>query len=68
MDALSEADLLRALLASMRPGTGTGWDQRRGLGLDPADQRTAVAVATLLTADGVKEALTVARLIPHLRR
>ena len=50
---------------SMRPVTGTGWNQRRGRGLDPADQRAAVAVATLLTAEGEDEALTIARLIPH---
>src|SRR5262249_44084185 len=41
------------------------WDRRRHLGLDRADQRAAVALATLLTAEGEDEALTVARLIPH---
>ena len=65
MDALSETDLLRTLLAEHEAGHWDRWDQRRHLGLDPADQRAAVAVATLLTADGEHEALTVARLIPH---
>ena len=66
VDALSEADLLRALLDEHEAGHWDRWDKRRDLGLDPADQRAAVAVATLLTADGEDEALTVARLIPHL--
>ena len=66
VDALSETDLLRALLAEHEAGHWDRWDQRRRLGLDGADQRAAVAVATLLTADGEQEALTVARLIPHL--
>ena len=65
VDALSETDLLRVLLAEHEAGHWDRWDKRRHLGLDPADQRAAVAVATLLTADGEDEALTVARLIPH---
>ena len=52
MDALSETDLLRALLAEHEADHWDRWDRRRDLGLDPADQRAAVAVATLLTADG----------------
>ena len=65
VDALSEADLLRTLLAeheaeSLEP-VGPAAPPRPG----PADQRTAVAVATLLTAEGEDEALTMARLIPH---
>ena len=66
MDAYSEADLLRALLDLHEAGHWDRINRQRGLGLDLADQRTAVAVATLLTAEGVQEALTVARLIPHL--
>jgi Trypsin-like peptidase domain/Tetratricopeptide repeat len=65
VDALSETDLLRTLLAEHEASHWDRWNQRRHLGLDPADQRTAVAVATLLTAEGEDEALTVARLIPH---
>ena len=53
------------LLAEHEAGHWDRWDQRRHLGLDRADQRAAVAVATLLTAEGEDEALTVARLIPH---
>jgi hypothetical protein len=41
------------------------WDRRRHIGLDPLDQRTAIALATLLTAEGEAEALSLARLIPH---
>ena len=65
VDALSETDLLRTLLAEHEASHWDRWNQRRHLGLDPADQRTAVAVATLLTAEGEDEALTMARLIPH---
>jgi hypothetical protein len=66
VDALSEADLLRTLLAEHEASHWDRWDKRRRLGLDAADQRAAVAVATLLTATGEQEALTVARLIPHM--
>ena len=66
VDALSEADLLRALLAKHEAGHWDRLDKQRGLGLDPADRRAAVAVATLLGAEGEDEALTVARLVPHL--
>ena len=65
VDALSETDLLRTLLAEHEASHWDRWNQRRHLGLDPADQRTAVAVATLLTAEGEVEALTMVRLIPH---
>ena len=64
VDALSERDLLRTLLAEHEADHWHRWDHRRGLGLDPADQRAAVAVATLLGASGEAEALTVVRLIP----
>ena len=65
VDALSETDLLRTLLAEHEASHWDRWNERRHLGLDVADQRTAVAVATLLTAEGEDEALTMARLIPH---
>jgi Trypsin-like peptidase domain/Tetratricopeptide repeat len=65
VDALSEAGLLRKLLDEHEAGHWDRWNKRRQLALDPVDQRTAVAVATLLTAQGEDEALTVARLIPH---
>jgi tetratricopeptide (TPR) repeat protein len=68
VDALGEADLLRALLARHEAGHWDRWDKRLGLGLDSADQRAAVAIATLLTARGQDEALTVARLIPHFAK
>jgi hypothetical protein len=66
VDALSEAGLLRALLYQHEAGHWARLDKQRALGLDAADRRAAVAVATLLTADGDEEALAVARLIPHL--
>ena len=66
VDALGETELLRELLAEHEALHWDRWDKRRGLRLDPEDQRAAVAVATLLTAHGEAEALTVARLIPHL--
>jgi hypothetical protein len=65
VDALTETGLLRVLLAEHEAGYWNRWDQQRNLGLDPADQRAAVGLATLLTADGDSEALTVTRLIPH---
>jgi hypothetical protein len=65
VDALGEADLLRELLSEHEAQYWERWNQRRGLGLDVEDQRAAVAVATLLTAHGEAEALTVVRLIPH---
>ena len=65
VDALGETDLLRELLAEHEAQHWDRWDKRRGLDLDPADRRAAVAVATLLTAHGEAEALTVARLIPY---
>jgi hypothetical protein len=65
VDALSETDLLRTLLAEHEANHWQRLAIRRHLGMDPADQRAAVAVATLLTAEGENEALTVARLIPH---
>lgn len=67
LGSLSELDLLRELLSEHEARYWERWDKRRGLGLDPADQRIAVAIATLLTAHGDEEALTVARLIPHHR-
>jgi len=66
VDALSEAGLLRALLDQHEAMHWARLDKQRDLGLHPADQRAAVAVATLITADGDDEALAVARLIPHL--
>jgi DNA-binding transcriptional regulator GbsR (MarR family)/S1-C subfamily serine protease len=68
VDALTEADLLRTLLTEHEASHWDRWNQRRELGLDRADQRTAVAVATLLTAQGEGEALTLTRLIPHFGR
>ena len=65
VDALGETELLRELLAEHEARHWDRWDKRRDLRLDPEDQRAAVAVATLLTAHGEAEALTVARLIPH---
>ena len=65
VDKLSEADLLRTLLSEHEARYWDRWDKRRQLALDPADQRAAVAIATLLTADTDTDALTVARLIPH---
>jgi hypothetical protein len=66
VDALGEAGLLRALIDRHEAGHWERADQQRGLGLDPADRRAAVAVATLLGGEGEQEALAVARLIPHL--
>src|SRR5581483_499147 len=65
VDALGETDLLRELLAGHEARYWASWDERRKLGLDPEDRRAAVAMATLLTAHGDDEALTVARLVPH---
>jgi tetratricopeptide (TPR) repeat protein len=65
VDALSEEELLRALLTEHESHYWARWDGRRRLGLDPADQRAAVAVATLLGAADLTEALAVARLVPH---
>jgi hypothetical protein len=65
VDAMGETDLLRELLAEHETLHWERWDKRRDLGLDPEDRRAAVAVATLLTAHGEAEALTVARLMPH---
>jgi tetratricopeptide (TPR) repeat protein len=65
VDELSEPGLLRALLTEHEAGHWDRWARLRQLALDPADQRTAVALATLLTATGDAEALTLARLIPH---
>ena len=64
-DALSETDLLRELLTEHEALHWERWDKRRGLRLDAEDRRAAVAAATLLTAYGEAEALTVTRLIPH---
>jgi hypothetical protein len=65
VDTLSEPDLLRELLSRHEAAHWDRWAHRHQLTLDPADQRNAVALATLLTASGESEALTVARLIPH---
>jgi hypothetical protein len=66
VDALGEAGLLRALLDRHEAGHWERLDKHRGLGLDPAARRAAVAVATLLGADRQQEALAVVRLVPHL--
>ena len=65
VDTLGETGLLRACLTSMRPLHWQRLASLRGLKRDTADQWNAVAVATLLTAEGDEEALAVARLIPH---
>ena len=65
LDALTEAELLRTLLTEHEALHWDRWDKRRHLGLNPADQRTAVAVATLLGATSKTEALAIGRLIPH---
>jgi Sigma-70, region 4 len=65
VDALGEDDLLRQLLSEHETKYWDLWAQRRKLVLDPEDQRAAVAVATLLTARGDHEALTITLLIPH---
>jgi S1-C subfamily serine protease len=67
VDTLSERDLLRGLLTDHESRYWERWDKQRELGLDPDDQWTAVGLATLLTAVGDAEAMTVARLIPHHR-
>jgi hypothetical protein len=46
VDALTETGLLRAILDEHEAHYWNQWDERRRLGLDPADQRAAVAVAT----------------------
>ncbi|HXZ66149.1 MAG TPA: tetratricopeptide repeat protein, partial [Streptosporangiaceae bacterium] len=66
VDALSEQDLLRELLAGPEASYWDRWNARLQLRLDPQDQRAAVALATLLGADRESEALAIARLIPHL--
>ncbi len=66
LDALSEQDLLRELLAGPEASYWDRWNARLQLSLDPQDQRAAVALATLLGADRESEALAIARLIPHL--
>jgi hypothetical protein len=65
VDALGEDDLLRQLVSEHEANYWDLWAKRRKLSLDPEDQRAAVAVATLLTARGDHEALTITRLIPH---
>lgn len=65
-DALGETDLLRALLEDHEALHWRRIAKKRDLPLEKEDQRNAVAVATLLTAEGDEEALAVARLIPHL--
>jgi hypothetical protein len=65
VDALSEEDLLCELLTEHEARYWERWDDRCKLDLDPEDRKIAVALATLLTAVGDSEALTVARLIPH---
>lgn len=65
VDALSEQDLLRELLTDHEARYWGEWDKRRELGLDPDDRCAAVGVATLLTAVGDAEAMTIARLIPY---
>jgi trypsin-like peptidase len=65
VDTLGEQDLLRELLIDHEARYWDRWDKRRELGLDSDDRRAAVGVATLLTAVGDAEAMTVARLIPH---
>ncbi len=66
VDALSETGLLRTLIDEHEADHWDRWSRRLQLNLDRADQRAAVALATLLTATSDAEALTVARLIPHL--
>jgi hypothetical protein len=66
VDSLGEQELLRELLTGHEARYWASWAARRGLVLDPDDQRAAVAVATLLGAQGDDEAITVARLVPHL--
>ena len=65
VDALGEAGLLRALLDRHEADHWKRRDDAERLGLHAADRRAAVAIATLLTAEGDEEALTVARLVPH---
>ncbi len=65
VDALTETQLLRVLLIEHEASHWDRWNRQRRLGLDPVDQWAAVAVATMLTAEGETEALAVARLIPH---
>lgn len=64
-DTFGEIGLLRALLDEHECLYWKHVAGRRELKLDPKDQRNAVAVATLLTAEGDDEALTAVGLIPH---
>ncbi|MEY9857094.1 hypothetical protein ABH935_002702 [Catenulispora sp. GAS73] len=66
VDMLGETELLRALLKEHEAQYWNNVATRRRLPLEQEDQRNAVAVATLLTAEGKEEALAVARLVPHL--
>jgi hypothetical protein len=66
LDTLGETGLLSTLLDEHEALYWKHVAGRRRLPLDPEDQRNAVAVATLLTAEGDEEALAVVRLIPHL--
>ena len=65
VDTGGETDLLRALLKEYEALHWQRLASLRGLKRDTADQWNAVAVATLLTAEGHEEALAVARLIPY---
>ena len=65
VDTLSETGLLRALLDEHESLYWKHVAGRRDLKLDPKDRWNAVAVATLLTAEGDDEALTAVGLIPH---
>lgn len=66
VDALSEDDLLRSLLDEHEAGYWMRWTTRRGMTFDAADQRRAVALATLLGAQDEDEALAVVGLLPSV--
>ena len=66
VDLLDERDLLRRLLDEHESHYWSRWAARKGLALDRADQRVAVALATLLGAANEDEALAVAGLVPHV--
>ena len=64
--ALSEAGLLRLMLEDFEVLYWEHTADRRNLQLEPEDRWNAVAVATLMTAEGNEEALAVARLVPFI--